>query len=144
MTALTSVDTNTVCLRRWDLRTGTSRTLYQDPEYDVGGVGLSPVTGEADLVVVDRERRELEAIDPAVAADVARLRRECLGDVILLGRSPTDSTWLVMDYVDNGPARYHAYRRASGELRSCSRTTRYWPTTSWPTSSRSRSTPATG
>ena len=117
VTVLTSVDTNTVCLRRWDLRTGEGRTLYADPEYDVGGVGLSPMTGEADLVVVERERRHLVAIDDTVADDVARLRRACAGDVILLGRSPDDRTWLVMDYVDDGPARYFAYRRPAGELR---------------------------
>lgn len=114
---LTSVDANTVCLRRFDMPTGESTTLYADPCYDVGGVGLSPVTGEPDLVVVERDRRELEALTPDVAEDVARLRAACAGDAILLSRAPTDRTWLVMDYRDDGPARYHVYDRASGRLR---------------------------
>lgn len=114
---LTSVDANTVSLRRFDTRTGESTTLYQDPCHDVGGVGLSPVTGEPDLVVVERDRRELEAVAPELAGDVARLRAACAGDAILLSRDPTDRTWLVMDYRDDGPARYHIYDRNSGRLR---------------------------
>jgi dipeptidyl aminopeptidase/acylaminoacyl peptidase len=114
---LTSVGANTVRLRRWDLSSGAVQTLYADPDYDVGGVGLSPTTGEADLVVVDRERRELEAIDPALTTDVARLRQACAGDAILLGRDPTDQFWLVMDYRDDGPARYYRYARSTGRMR---------------------------
>jgi dipeptidyl aminopeptidase/acylaminoacyl peptidase len=117
VTGLTSVGTNTVCLRRWDLRTGASELLYADPDYDVGSVGLSPLTGEADVVVVEGERRELTAVDPAVVPDVARLREACAGDAILLSRDPSDRKWLVMDYVDNGPARYHVYHRPTGSMR---------------------------
>lgn len=108
---LSSSGANTVRLLRVDVATGVTKVRYEDPEYDVEGVSLSPRTGEADLVVVKRERRFLTAVDPSLTDEVARLRAHCAGDTVLLGRLPDDSRWLIMDYVADGPATYSVYDR---------------------------------
>jgi dipeptidyl aminopeptidase/acylaminoacyl peptidase len=108
---LSSSDANTVRLLRIDVTTGVTKVSYEDPEYDVEGVSLSPITGEADLVVVHRERRRLEAVDPTLDSELAQLRASCAGDAVLLGRLADDSKWLIMDYVADGPATYSVYDR---------------------------------
>ncbi|MFF4417413.1 S9 family peptidase [Streptosporangium sp. NPDC001559] len=112
---LSSVDSNTTRLLRLDVATGVAEVLYQDPRHDVRTVNLHPLTRQADLVVVERERNHLEALDPAVADDVARIRAIGDGDMIPLGRDGTGRTWLVQENVDDAPAGYHVYDGESGE-----------------------------
>jgi dipeptidyl aminopeptidase/acylaminoacyl peptidase len=112
---LSSRAAETTRLLGMDLATGETRVLHADPRYDVVGAQVSPVTDEPDLVVVHRERRHLEALDPALEPELARLRQSCRGDVMLLGRDERDRRWLVLDFVDDGPSGYHVYDRASGQ-----------------------------
>jgi dipeptidyl aminopeptidase/acylaminoacyl peptidase len=113
LTVLSSAGANTTRLLSVDTATGRADPRYADPRYDVVGAGISPVTGEPDLAVVHRERRHLEALDPALRADLARLRQSCQGDLMLLGRDEADRRWLVLDFVDDGPSSYHVYDRVS-------------------------------
>jgi dipeptidyl aminopeptidase/acylaminoacyl peptidase len=110
---LSSAGADTVRLLRFDVATGATTVRYADPEHDVDGVSLSPCTGEADLVVVQRERWHLEAVDPCLADEVADVRAGCAGDAVLLGRLADDSVWLFMDYVADGPARYYVRDRVN-------------------------------
>jgi len=100
-----------------DPRSGRSETVFEDEAgYDVVGTELDPASGRPRLAVVERERRELEILDPALAGDIARLRARCAGEPRLLGRDRADRRWLVLDNCDDSPASYHLYDRATGDF----------------------------
>ncbi|MGI5215382.1 S9 family peptidase [Plantactinospora sp. CA-290183] len=111
---LSSADANTARVLRVDVATGATKTLYQDPEYDVSGVDLNPLTGEADLVVVDRDRTRLHGLTPDTARTVDHLQRLFDGDVLLVGRDAADRGWLVLDYGPERVATYYHYDRTTG------------------------------
>ncbi|MET8507028.1 S9 family peptidase [Streptomyces sp. NPDC004787] len=111
---LSSQDADTARLVRVDTATGRREVLYADPAYDVDGVGVRPGTGEAQFVLVRRERNDLEVLDPALAEDFAALRAAAPGDVTVLGRDRADRHWLVQHNTDDAPAGYRVLHRAQG------------------------------
>lgn len=111
---LSSLGSNTARLLGVDTVTGTTEVLYQDPCYDVEGIGTHPATGQAQFVLVRRERNDIEVLDPSLAADFGTLRSAAPGDVTVLGRDMADRHWLVQHNTDNGPAGYRVLRRDTG------------------------------
>lgn len=111
---LSSLGSDTSRLLRLDTETGDGEVLYEDPRYDVEGVGAHPVTGEAQFVLVRRERNDIEVLDPSLEADFAALRAAAPGDVTVLGRDRADRHWLVQHNTDDGPAGYRVLRRETG------------------------------
>ena len=94
---------------------GGREVLFEDEQYDMGGVVVHPDTGEPQLVSVLRDRAEVVVLDPALAADVERLRAVHPGDVGLTSRDHADRTWLAAFTSDDGPISYHLYDRSSGQ-----------------------------
>jgi dipeptidyl aminopeptidase/acylaminoacyl peptidase len=111
---LSAAGANTSGLLRIDLATGKTRVVYRDPDHDVHSVSLSPVTRQPDLVVVQREREDVHALDPEVGRDLDRLRSRLSGDVRILGRDRTDRRWLVQDNRDDTPTTFHLFDRDTG------------------------------
>ena len=109
-----AVGANAARLTRIDVATGEQEVLFEDPEYDVTAVGFSPITDEPDLVAVLKERVHWTALDPALEADLDRLRRTHPGDFGIVSRSDDDQRWLVAFTSDRGPVEYHLYDRAAG------------------------------
>jgi dipeptidyl aminopeptidase/acylaminoacyl peptidase len=112
---VTSKDANAARLVRFDPAGGGSRVLFEDPSYDISDLTVNPDTHEPELVTVLRERAELEALDPALAGDLERIRAIHPGDPAFLGRDHADRVWLLQFTADDGPMSYYAYDRASGE-----------------------------
>lgn len=111
---LSSLGSDTSRLLRLDTGTGETEVLYEDLRYDVEGVGAHPVTGEAQFVLVRRERNDIEVLDPSLEADFETLRATAPGDVSVLGRDRADRHWLVQHNTDDGPAGYRVLRRETG------------------------------
>jgi dipeptidyl aminopeptidase/acylaminoacyl peptidase len=112
---LSASDADTVRLLRLDLRSGKREVVYADPGHDVVSVGLDPVTREPEHVVVERDRRHVEPLLPAVAADLQRVASVRRGDITLLSRDAGNRTWLVQYNSDDASAAYHLYHRPTGE-----------------------------
>jgi dipeptidyl aminopeptidase/acylaminoacyl peptidase len=117
LVVLSPAEAETSRVLRVDLTTNTTKVLYEDLGNDVSGVDQNPVTGEADLVVVDRDRAGLEPLTPQAAAGVAELRRRFTGDLAVIGRDAADRTWLVLDYAPDRVATYYRYDRPTGRTR---------------------------
>src|SRR5919201_2049444 len=83
---VSSEQANAARLVRLDLAGGDRKVLYEDPRYDVQDVVLHPDTREPELVSVQRERAELEALDPALGDELAAIRAVHPGDPAFLGR----------------------------------------------------------
>jgi dipeptidyl aminopeptidase/acylaminoacyl peptidase len=109
---VSSQDANAARLVRLDLADGDRQVIYADPRYDVESVVLHPDTREPELVTVVRDRAEIEAVDPALAEELARVRAVHPGDPAFLGRDHDDRTWLLAFTADDGPVSYYAWDRA--------------------------------
>jgi dipeptidyl aminopeptidase/acylaminoacyl peptidase len=109
---VSSQDANAARLVRLDLADGDRQVIYADPRYDVESVVLHPDTHEPELVTVVRDRAEIEAVDPALAEELARIRAVHPGDPAFLGRDHDDRTWLLAFTADDGPVTYYAWDRA--------------------------------
>jgi dipeptidyl aminopeptidase/acylaminoacyl peptidase len=109
---VSSEDANAARLIRLDLADGDRQVIYADPRYDVESVVLHPDTREPELVTVVRDRAEIEAVDPALAEELARIRAVHPGDPVFLGRDHADRTWLLAFTADDGPVSYYAWDRA--------------------------------
>ncbi len=113
-----SRDVNAARLVRTDLASGESEVLAEDPQYDVGGVVVHQDTREIQMVAFTRARHEWQVLDPAIAEDVAAIRRLSPGDFGIHSRSHDDRTWVIEFIEDRRPVAYYAYDRAarSGRL----------------------------
>src|SRR5207247_11407500 len=110
---VSSEEANAARLVRLDLAGGNRKVLYEDPRYDVQEVVLHPDTREPELVSVQRERAELEALDPALTEELATIRAVHPGDPAFLGRDHANRTWLLAFTADDGPISYYAWDRAA-------------------------------
>ncbi|HEY2957191.1 MAG TPA: S9 family peptidase [Actinomycetota bacterium] len=110
---VSSEEANAARLVRLDLAGGNRKVLYEDPRYDVQEVVLHPDTREPELVSVQRERAELEALDPALTEELAAIRAVHPGDPAFLGRDHANRTWLLAFTADDGPISYYAWDRAA-------------------------------
>ena len=113
--ALSSSGADTSRLVWLDCADGSQTVVAEDPAYDVAGALLDPDTNDPQVAVVQRERLGYTVLDPAVAGDVERLRELEDGDLEFAGRDNADRIWLVGYSRDDGPIRYHAFDRRSGE-----------------------------
>jgi dipeptidyl aminopeptidase/acylaminoacyl peptidase len=109
---VSSEGANAARLVRLGLAGGDRKVIYADPRYDVESVVLHPDTREPELVTVVRDRAEIEAVDPALAEELARIRAVHPGDPAFLGRDHDDRTWLLAFTADDGPVAYYAWDRA--------------------------------
>jgi dipeptidyl aminopeptidase/acylaminoacyl peptidase len=110
---VSSEGANAARLVRLDLASGDRQVIYADTSYDVESVVLDPDTREPELVTVVRDRAEVEAVDPALAEELARIRAVHPGDPAFIGRDHADQTWLLAFTADDGPVSYYAWDRAT-------------------------------
>jgi dipeptidyl aminopeptidase/acylaminoacyl peptidase len=115
MWMVSSVGANAGRLLKFDIASGQTEVVAENPQYDVAGVRLHPDTREPQAVVYVKERTEYEVLDPEIAEDVETLRGVDPGDLSLSGHDDADRTWLAAYTNDDGPVRYYAYDRDSKE-----------------------------
>lgn len=79
-------------------RDGHKTLLSDDPRADVGELLSDPVSDEPQAVSVNYLRRQWRPLDPAIAAELARLESKLgKGEYTITSRSLDDKTWIV-DY----------------------------------------------
>jgi dipeptidyl aminopeptidase/acylaminoacyl peptidase len=109
--AESSVGADTARLVRFDLATGDTEVLAEDPEADVTGVRLHPDTREPQIVTFLKDRAEYQVLDQSVAPDLAAIRALHPGDPSLADTDDADRTWLVGFTNDAGAVPYFSYDR---------------------------------
>src|SRR6266545_1826062 len=81
---------------------------------DAAAVARHIDTNEPRVVFFQRERITPVVLDPTITDDIAALTA-LGGDLQVLGSDHADRIWLVTTTHDDGPVRYYAYHRATGE-----------------------------
>ena len=94
-----------------DLENGSTRTLVEDPRYDVGQVVTHPETHEAQAAAVERARTEWVVLDDDIREDFEVIDGLGRGDFGVTSRDRADESWLVAFTADDGGASYYAYDR---------------------------------
>jgi dipeptidyl aminopeptidase/acylaminoacyl peptidase len=114
--ALSSQGANASRLLWLDGTSGDLEVVAEDEHFDVADVRLDPDTHDVQWVSFLRERIHHQALDAAVADDLAFLSAAEHGEVSVLGQDHTDRSWVVAYGRDDGPTRYHLYDRDARTL----------------------------
>ena len=102
---------NTVGLFTIDLKSGNTKLIADDPRTDVGSVLIHPTEKNVQAVSFTYARSEWKILDPAIAPDIAFLKKFQDGDFIVTSRTQDDSQWTVAYVLDNGPVKFYRYVR---------------------------------
>lgn len=107
---------NTAALVAQDVATGAMTVVAQDPRADIGSGLYHPRTGQVQAYAINYLKRSYVALDPAIRADLERLKAATPGQFMITSRSQDDQRWLVaMDPV-NAPSSTWLYERPAGKL----------------------------
>ena len=109
-----SLGSDVTRLVRIDLATGKETEIVaSDPRCDVGGVMVHPDTRQVQAVAFNYLRNEWKVIDPAIAADLAALKKVRDGDFTVVSRDHADAVWVVAYTVDRAPITWYTFDRKS-------------------------------
>jgi dipeptidyl aminopeptidase/acylaminoacyl peptidase len=111
-----SIGRDTAALVRVDLGTGVATMIGGSDRADLESVWTNPRTGAPLAYSVNYLKPELTAVDPAVAKDLAILKR-ALGDGIdVVSQTLDDTTWIVQSDDAKSPVAYSRYDRRTGTV----------------------------
>ncbi len=98
-------------LVKYELATGKTEILAEDPQYDVDNVLINPDTYEPEAVTFLKDRQEWHILDQAIQNDIQAIADLDYGDYFIYDRDNADDTWLVGFTKDDGPVSYYAFDR---------------------------------
>ena len=94
---------------------GSEREIARDYEVDLGGPGVSDLTGELRGAVYLRDRVVMHAFDERFARDWEAVRALHHGDPRITGQDAAETMWIVSFDDDRDPGATFLYDRRSGE-----------------------------
>jgi dipeptidyl aminopeptidase/acylaminoacyl peptidase len=109
----TSLQANAARLVRVDLATSRATTIAEDAKHDLGGIITDPRTHKLEAVRFVRDRREWKIVDPSIKPDFDAISKVRDGDFDIASRDHADRKWIVAYTMDDGPAYYYLYERAT-------------------------------
>jgi len=110
---VSSVNANAERLMSWDISSGKESVIAEDPDYDVSGTFVHPVTRQIQAVSFYKDKLVWHVLDGSVAADFETLEKVRQGELHISRGDLKDRFWLASYVVDNGPVYYYVYDRTS-------------------------------
>ena len=107
---------NTAAMTSVDLDTGAKTVLAESDLADASDAMVHPTTRHIEAVAFTHERKEWQVMAESVAGDLNFLKSEEDGDVEVVSRTLNDDMWIVAYRLDDGPVKYHLYRRSTRRL----------------------------
>jgi dipeptidyl aminopeptidase/acylaminoacyl peptidase len=104
-------------LYQCDFMTGSRKLLSSDSRCDVGRALRNPRTGKLEAVAFYYLRQQWKANGSAVKGDLAFLKGRLKGDFEILSRTLDDRLWSIIEWVDDGTAKYYLFDRRGKDLR---------------------------
>ena len=95
----------------FDLANRQETVIAQDPQYDLGGVMVQPITRVIQAVSFYKDKQEWQILDENIAADFEEIAKVRTGEFFISSRDLADKNWLVAYMTDDGPVYYYAYNR---------------------------------
>lgn len=106
-----SHDANAQRLLSLNLTTRQETVIAADPEYDVDGAIIHPISRIIQAVSFYKDKEEWQVLDQSIAADFEAIAKIHPGEFGISSRDLADLTWLVSYIVDDGPVYYYIYNR---------------------------------
>ncbi|MBD2049086.1 S9 family peptidase [Coleofasciculus sp. FACHB-64] len=108
-----SHDANASRLIAFDVTSREETVIAEDPQYDLGGIVIHPITRVIQAVSFYKEKQEWQVLDQSIAADFEAIAQIRPGEFGISSRDLADKNWLVAFLTDDGPVYYYAYNRDS-------------------------------
>src|SRR5690606_7996806 len=102
-----SRERNTAALYAIDVETGERTLVHADARADIVNALAHAQSGKVQAVAVDYLREEWQPIDPAIAADLAKLQTLGPGVAGVNSRTYDDGTWIVTYSAAEQPVTYY-------------------------------------
>ena len=110
---VSSVNANAERLLAMDIATGKESVIAEDPEYDVSGTFVHPLTRKIQAVSFYKDMLTWKVLDSDIAADFEALAKVKKGELHVSRGDLKDCLWLASYVIDDGPVTYYLYDRAS-------------------------------
>ncbi|MFB2923091.1 alpha/beta fold hydrolase [Aerosakkonema funiforme] len=104
-------DANADRLLALDLATRQETVIAEDPQYDLGGVMIQPITRVIQAIAFYKDKQEWQILDQSIAEDFEAIAKVRPGEFGISSRDLADQNWLVVYMTDDGPVYYYAYNR---------------------------------
>ena len=102
---------NTTALYAIDTVTGARTLVHEDPRTDIEDVIDDPKTGKVQAVAINYLKNQWKVIDPAIAADLEKLKAIGPGGFSVNSRTLDDKTWIVDYSAAETPYVFYRYTR---------------------------------
>lgn len=106
-------DANAQRLIALDLASREETVVAEDPQYDVDGVLIHPVSRQIQAVSFYKDKQEWQILDSSITADFEAIANVRKGEFGIGSRDLADLNWLVAYDTDDGPVYYYSYDHAS-------------------------------
>jgi dipeptidyl aminopeptidase/acylaminoacyl peptidase len=107
---------DTAALIAQDVASGKATVLAQDRRADISSGLYQPLSGRAQAYSVDYLKQEYVALTPAIAPDLAFLKRAAKGEFRVASRSDADDKWIVNIDRVTAPGSTWLYQRKGKRL----------------------------
>ena len=108
---VSSVGANAERLMARETATGKESVIAEDPEYDVAGTFVHPLTRKIQAVSFYEDKLTWKILDKSIEADFSALAGIGRGELHVSRGDLKDRLWLASIVVDNGPVQYYLYDR---------------------------------
>jgi len=109
--AVDSRDANTGRLIKIDTKTGQYDVIFEDPQYDFGGIIRNKHTKKLEAGTVSRAKKEWIFFDDEVKKDFNELKKISSGEISLVDSDNSYRKWVVTFTKDDGPRSYWIFDR---------------------------------
>ncbi|MES2901094.1 MAG: S9 family peptidase [Pseudomonadota bacterium] len=107
---------DTAALIEQDIASGKTRVIARDAKADISSGMTDTRTGRVQAYLVNYLKADYVALDPAVKADFAFLKKEARGAYWITSRSEDDSKWIVAIDRVTEPSTTYLYERKNKRL----------------------------
>lgn len=117
---LTSIDSDTVRLIKWEIESGKYTVVAENPNYDLSSVQINPLTYRLEAVGYEGEKYKTLILDPEIAADFEWLEKQTSlsdGSIYLVSRDLKNRTWIIGVMSDIRSTSYYLFRREDKSLK---------------------------
>jgi dipeptidyl aminopeptidase/acylaminoacyl peptidase len=110
---VSSVGANAERLLAKEIATGRDSVLAEDPDYDVSGTFVHPLTRKIQAVSFYKDKLVWQVLDASIASDLEKLSSVRPGELHVSRGDLKDRLWLASYVTDDGPVYYYVYDRVS-------------------------------
>ena len=112
----TSLNGNTIRLLKVSLQTGETSLVAEDPQHDLSGMMMNPVTYELEAIGLEKERPDYIVLDASLKPDFQHLSETFQTPFSIISRDLANENLVVASLSDQRPTNYYLFHRNNKSL----------------------------